>query len=109
MTTALARDWAGDQHGVDVVEVAVGEDAGEIVAGHRHDERHRAGGDHQLVVGLGDAVVGGHRLGGAVDRRRPCALVEGDAVLDVPGVAVDDDVARSLFSPDSTGESMMRS
>ena len=41
----------GEQHGVDVVEIAIGQHAGQIVAGHRDDERHRAGGDDQLVVG----------------------------------------------------------
>ncbi len=46
----LCPRLCGEQHGVDVVEVAIGEDAGQIVAGHRNDERHRAGGDDELVV-----------------------------------------------------------
>ena len=50
MTTALAARLRGQQHGLDVVEIAIGEDARQIVAGHRNDERHRAGGDDQLVV-----------------------------------------------------------
>ena len=49
----LGARLRGEQHGVDVVEIAIGEDARQVVAGHRDDERHRAGGDHQLVVGLG--------------------------------------------------------
>ncbi len=56
----LAARLGGEQHGVDVVEIAIGEHAGKVVAGHRNDERHRAGGDDQLVVGLGHAVVGRH-------------------------------------------------
>ena len=48
----LGARLRGQQHGVDVVEVAIGEHAGQVVAGHRQDEGHRAGGDHQLVVAL---------------------------------------------------------
>ena len=76
----LGARLGGEQHGVDVVEVAVGEHAGKIVAGHRQDERHRAGGDDELVVGRGHAAVGRHRLGGAVDLGDLVALVERDAV-----------------------------
>ena len=35
----------GEQHGVDVVEVAIGQHARQVLAGHRDDERHRTGGD----------------------------------------------------------------
>ena len=70
----------GEQHGVDVVEVAIGQDARQIVAGHRQDEGNRAGGDDELVVGRGDAVVGGDGLGRAVDRDDLVALVQRDAV-----------------------------
>ena len=87
-----------EQHGVDVVEVAVGEHARQILAGHRNDERHRAGGDDQLVVGLRHAVVGGDGLGLAVDGDDLVALVERDAVLDVPAVAVDDDFLERLLA-----------
>jgi hypothetical protein len=54
MTTAF-RPALPPQHRVDVVEIAIGEDARQVDAGHRNDERHRAGGDHQLVVGDGFA------------------------------------------------------
>ena len=57
MTTAFAARLGREQHGVDVVEIAIGQDAGQVVAGHRNDEGHRAGRDHQLVVGLDDAVT----------------------------------------------------
>ena len=40
----------GYEHGIDVVEVAVGENAGKVVARHRQDQRHRAGSDNKLVV-----------------------------------------------------------
>ena len=48
----LCARLGGEQHGVDVVEIAVGEHARQILAGHRNDERHRAGGDDQPVVAL---------------------------------------------------------
>ncbi len=70
----LRARLGGEQHGVDVVEVAIGDDARQVLAGHGDDEGHRAGGDHQLVVGFGDAVVGGHGLCCAVDRDDACGL-----------------------------------
>ena len=53
----LAARLRREQHRVDVVEVAIGQDAGEIMARHRQDERRRAGGDDQLVVTLDHAVA----------------------------------------------------
>ncbi len=50
------------QHGVDVVEIAIGAARRAVVAGNRDDEGQRAGGDDQLVVGYRDAVGGGDRL-----------------------------------------------
>ena len=87
-----------DQHGVDIVEIAVGEDARKVVPRHRQDERHRARGDDQLVVRRHDAAVGRDRLGDAVDRGDLVPLVERDAVLDVPAVAVNDDLLVVLFT-----------
>ena len=69
-----------------------------------------AGGDDQLVVGNGDrrlqrglAGARRHELGGdgarrAVDRRDLGALVERDAVLDVPAVAMDHDLLERLLA-----------
>ena len=94
----LGARLRGEQHRIDVVEIAIGQDARQIVARHRQDERHRARGDDQLVVGRGDAAIGRHGLRGAVDRDDLVALVERDAVLDVPAVAVDDDLLVVLLA-----------
>ncbi|OWK18594.1 hypothetical protein AJ88_07100 [Mesorhizobium amorphae CCBAU 01583] len=45
----LGPRLGGKHHRADVVQVAIGQHAGQIVARHRDDERHRAGGDDQLV------------------------------------------------------------
>ena len=50
----IAARLGGQQHGLDVVEVAVGQHARQVVAGHRDDDGVGAGGDDQLVVGDGD-------------------------------------------------------
>ena len=94
----LGPRLGGEHHGLDVVEIAIGEHARQIVAGHRNDERHRAGGDDQLVVRLGDAVIGGDGLRRPVDGDDLVALVEGDAVGDVPAVAMDDDFLIGLLA-----------
>jgi hypothetical protein len=64
----------GEQHGVDVVEVAVGEHAGKLRARNRNDDRRGAGGDDELVVRLDDAVLGGHRPRLAIDGDDAVAL-----------------------------------
>ena len=45
------RQRGGVEHRSDVVDVAEGDDAFEVLARQRQDEGHRAGGDQQLVVG----------------------------------------------------------
>ena len=99
------------QHGLDIVEVAIGQHARQVVARHRQDDRVGAGTDDQLVVGYGDRglergvaeIAGGHELGGdgarrAIDCRHLGAFVERDAVLDVPAVAVDHDLLERLLA-----------
>ena len=94
----LAARLRREQHRVDVVEVAVGEDAGELVSRHGNDDRRRSGGDDELVVGLDDAMIGGDGAAVAIDRNDAVALVERDAVLDVPAVAMNDDLLERFFA-----------
>ena len=75
ITTALLVAGRGLEHVVDVVDVAEGDDARQILARQRQHDRVRAGGDQQPVVGHPRAV-GGDDL--AVRDRssrssRPCA------------------------------------
>ncbi len=86
------------QHGVDVVEIAVGQHAGQLMTRYRDDEGQRARGDNKLVVGDGDAVRRGDRLRMPVNLCDLGALVEGHAVRRVPVVIVDDDVFICLFA-----------
>ncbi|MCY1220466.1 hypothetical protein D9M72_324810 [compost metagenome] len=86
------------QHRLHIVEIAIGDDTAQVLARYRNDEGHRTGRDHQLVVTLGDAMVGGDGLGVTVDGDDLVALVERDLVLDVPSVAVDDDLLVVLLA-----------
>ena len=94
----LGARLRGKQHRLHVVEIAIGQDARKVVAGNRQNERRRAGRDDQFVVGGSYATIGRHGLRSAVDRDDLVALVERDAVLDVPAVAVDDDLLVALFA-----------
>ena len=101
-----ARAFRGRDHGVGVVEVAVGDDAGQVAALDRNDEGRRAGGDQEVVVGR-LAAGRDHDLAGAVDARHRLAETAGDAVACVPGESWMT-MSSKVFSPESTGESMMR-
>ena len=67
--------------GVDVVEGAVHEHPGEVLAGHRGHEGCAAGGQHEVVVG--DLVAGRRHdsAGGRVERDRGVAQHQPDAVV----------------------------
>ena len=93
----LAR-LCGKQHGVDIVQVAVGNDAWQIVSRHRDDEWNGTGCYHQLVIGLGNAVIGSDGFSAPINRDDPMPLVEGDAVVDVPAIAMNDDLLIALLS-----------
>ena len=86
------------KHRVDVVEVAEGDDAGQLGARNGNQDRLRAGGDEQRVVGLDRAVLGANGARRAVDRDDRLALAQRDLVLRVPGVVVDDDVVERLLA-----------
>ncbi len=58
----------------------------------------RSGGDDQLVVGLDYAAVRRHGPLLAVDRDDPVAFVKRHSMVDVPAVAVDDDLLEGLLA-----------
>ncbi len=91
-------------HRVGVGDVAVADHALQVLAGHRQDEGHRAGGDQQAVV-LGLGAVIGHDLAlDAVDRRHRLAQVQRDAVVLVPVERVEDDLVERLLAGQHGGE-----
>jgi hypothetical protein len=61
----------GLDHRVGVGDVAVGDDALQVLAGHRQDEGVGAGAQQQPVVRLLGAVLGAHHALDAVDLRPP--------------------------------------
>ena len=85
-------------HRVGVVDVAVGDHALQIPAGHGRDERVRAGGDEQPVVGFDGAVFGCHGALGAADVHHLLAQVQGDAVVRVPAQRVQHDLVQRLLA-----------
>ena len=92
------------QHLLDVVEIAIGKHARQLVARHRNDEGQRSCCDDQLVVGCGDAVCRCHRLRHAVDFGDLRALVQGHAVSRIPGIVMDHDVLIGFLSGEDRGE-----
>ncbi|MNI19049.1 hypothetical protein D3C73_724730 [compost metagenome] len=94
----LGARLCGKQHGIDIVEIAIRDDARQILARNGNNEGHRAGGNHQLVVALRHTVIGGHGLGIAIDGDDLMALVERNAMVDVPAVAMNDDLLVGLFT-----------
>lgn len=62
----LAAPAGGGDHGIGIVEIAVGDDARQVPALHRQDEGRRAGGDQQLVIGH-LAMLALHHFALAVD------------------------------------------
>jgi hypothetical protein len=105
--TADDHDLAAGAHGqhfVDVVEVTIGNDARQLMARHRGDERAGTGGNDELVV-IGDDAVGGDDAAGfAVDQRDRRRLVQGDTVGSVPVIAMGDDVFVGLLARKDGGE-----
>ena len=94
MATALC----GEQHGMHIVEVTIGENARKIVAGHRNDNRHRTCSDHQLIVRSHFAMLGTHGALCTVNLDDLVALVEHDATLDVPAVPVNDNFFKGFLT-----------
>ncbi len=96
---------AGDlQHLRHIIEIAIGENAWQLVPGNRNDEGRGAGGDHQLVVRGGDAVFAGDGLALTVDMADLRALVQGHAMGCIPVVIVNDDVFIGLFTGENWRE-----
>ncbi len=82
----------GLDHRIGVGDVAIRDDARQVLAGNRKDHRAGARGEDQAVVGLARAVRGDHLAPHAVDPRHRLAPVQPDAVLGVPVEAVQHDV-----------------
>ena len=88
----------GCQHLVDVRDVAEADDAREVAADERQDERVRPGGQQQDVVWAGGAFLAVDDAFGAVDVPHALAADQLDAVPVVPGVLVDDDLLERLLA-----------
>jgi len=86
------------QHRVDVGDVAEGDDARELHARDRDDDRIGSGGDEQRVVVALGAVLPEDMAPFPIDRLDPLAGDELDAALGVPGPVVDDDVVEALLA-----------
>ncbi|ENO77080.1 cellobiohydrolase A [Thauera sp. 27] len=78
---ALARDRASRLHRLEVLDGAIDEALVALAALDRWHEGIGPRGQHQLVVGQGDAVLRRHRACAAVDRRRAAAQPKREACL----------------------------
>ncbi len=88
----------GLDHGLGVLDVAVGDHPVQLLAWHRQDERQRAGGQQQPVVGGFEAVIGAHHAFDAVDFHHRLAGVQGDAVVGIPVQRIEDDLLDGLLA-----------
>ena len=92
-----AAPLGGGEHMLDILHVAEADDAGQVVAGHRNDERVGAGRDQQPVIVQHHAALGGDGAAHAVDRGDGIAADQRDAVIGIPVEPVDDDLVERLF------------
>ncbi len=82
---------------VDIVDVAEGDHALQLVAGQRQHDGVGAGGEDQLVIGFGDAAFGEDGAAYGIDAGDLAARVQRDGVVAIPFHAVDDDVLEASF------------
>ena len=94
----LAARIGGGHHGLHIVQVAEGDDAGQVRARQRQPYRIRAGSQDQPVIGRLRSVAGPHHPGFTVDLGDRAAGVQGDGVVAVPGLVIEDDVGEGLLS-----------
>ena len=93
----LVRFSRGD-HGIRVMDVAIGNHAREFLARHRQHERVRAGRHEQAVIFRHGAVFGDDLPARAVDARDFLAKVERDIVFGIPVDIVQHDVLDRLLA-----------
>ena len=98
MTTALARDCAASSMAFTSSRSRKVKTPARSIARYRQDDRRRSRRDDQFVVMRDRAVVGDYRLRDPVDGDDLVALIERDVVLDVPTIAVDDDLLVILLA-----------
>ena len=90
-------------HGVGIVQITIGDHAGQILARHRNNERGRAGGDQQLVI-RHIAVLAGYDFAFTVDPDDMFAKAAGYVVFGVPIVVMGDDVVIGLVATQNRAE-----
>ena len=90
----------GVQHRIDILDVTEADDARQVIARQRQDERIGTGGDQQAVVFHRRAVGSAHFAPAAVDLDDFLVLagVQRDAILLVPVQIIDHDFRNGLFA-----------
>ena len=86
------------QHRVDILDVAEGDDARQIVAGHRQDDGIGTGRQQQPVIGRERTVSGDDLPPRPIDLGHGLAGVQGDAALGVPVQIVEHDLLDRLLA-----------
>ncbi len=88
----------GFDHAVDVMDIAKADDAGEILARNRQDDRIGTGRNQQAIIG-NTRTLGGDDLAGApVDHDDRLALAQRNVVVVVPLLGVKHDVVDGLLA-----------
>ena len=88
----------GREHRADIVHVAKGDHARQILARHRDDEGIGAGRDQQAVIAFDRAAARRDRLRRAVDRDDRVTRDQRDAIIRIPAGVVDHDIVEALLA-----------
>ncbi len=89
---------SGFQHGLYVFNIAETNDAAQISTRYRNDERAGTSGDQQTIIGNRLARFALHLTPDPVNLHYRVAGVQGDAVLGVPLMAIEDDIVDCLLA-----------
>jgi len=82
----------GGNHLIGVMQIAIADHARQVGARHGQDERHGSGGQQQAIIGRFKAVGGDDFALDPVNMDDLFAGVQGNAMLAIPVVIVEDDV-----------------
>ena len=97
MTTARAPGVAEVDHGLDVVQVAKSDHPGQVCPGQGQPHRIRPRGQDQLVIADLQPTLGQHPAARQVQTGDRATSMQGDPVVAVPGLVIDDDIGEGLL------------
>jgi hypothetical protein len=86
------------QHALDIGEIAEADDPRQILARHRQQKRIRTGSQQQAIIACLGAIFGHDLAVTSIDTDDLLALVQGDAMIGIPGIVIQDDVGEFFLA-----------